>query len=73
MREVDGKSDTCIFEWLLCLDLKGYFPRRLLDAVRIEDDQNIFVSLITYCRFFPDIHDIHARLHGVSKEILCGN
>lgn len=33
MREVDGKGDTCIFEWLLCLDLKGYFPRRLLDAV----------------------------------------
>ncbi|XP_055837692.1 steroidogenic acute regulatory protein-like [Episyrphus balteatus] len=31
MREVEGKSDVCIFEWLLCLDLKGYMPRYVLD------------------------------------------
>lgn len=31
MREVAGKPDVCIFEWLLCLDLKGYMPRYVLD------------------------------------------
>ncbi|XP_055919816.1 steroidogenic acute regulatory protein-like [Eupeodes corollae] len=31
MREVEGKPDVCIFEWLLCLDLKGYMPRYVLD------------------------------------------
>lgn len=31
MREIEGKSDVCIFEWLLCLNLKGYMPRYILD------------------------------------------
>ncbi|EDW32897.1 GL10224 [Drosophila persimilis] len=31
-REIVGKSDSCIVEWVLCLDLKGYIPRYVLDA-----------------------------------------
>ncbi|XP_017837333.1 steroidogenic acute regulatory protein-like isoform X2 [Drosophila busckii] len=31
-REIVGKSDNCIVEWVLCLDLKGYIPRYVLDA-----------------------------------------
>lgn len=33
MREISGKHNDCIFEWLLCIDLKGYFPRYVLDTV----------------------------------------
>lgn len=31
-REIHGRSDACIFEWLLCLDLKGYIPKYVLDS-----------------------------------------
>jgi hypothetical protein len=33
MRELSGQKDHCIFEWLLCLDLKGYIPKYVLDTV----------------------------------------
>lgn len=36
-REIVGKSDSCIVEWVLCLDLKGYIPRYVLDAVSTLD------------------------------------
>lgn len=36
MREIDGNHDSCIFEWLLCIDLKGYFPRYILEQVNNE-------------------------------------
>lgn len=32
LREIKGKTDSCIFEWILCLDLKGYIPRYVLDT-----------------------------------------
>ncbi|XP_053677466.1 steroidogenic acute regulatory protein-like [Anopheles nili] len=32
MRELENHKDHCIFEWLLCLDLKGYIPRYVLDT-----------------------------------------
>lgn len=32
-REIVGKPDNCIVEWVLCLDLKGYIPRYVIDAV----------------------------------------
>ncbi|KAL1397745.1 hypothetical protein pipiens_009520, partial [Culex pipiens pipiens] len=32
MREIENQKDYCIFEWLLCLDLKGYIPRYVLDT-----------------------------------------
>lgn len=33
MHEIKGKPNACIFEWILCLDLKGYIPRYILDSV----------------------------------------
>lgn len=35
MHEIEGKTDACIFEWILCLDLKGYIPRYVLDTVSL--------------------------------------
>uniref|UniRef100_A0A182M9Q9 START domain-containing protein n=1 Tax=Anopheles culicifacies TaxID=139723 RepID=A0A182M9Q9_9DIPT len=32
MRELENQKDYCIFEWLLCLDLKGFIPRYVLDT-----------------------------------------
>ncbi|XP_004537533.1 steroidogenic acute regulatory protein-like [Ceratitis capitata] len=32
LREIAGKSDACIIDWILCLDLKGYLPRYVLDT-----------------------------------------
>ncbi|XP_054738818.1 steroidogenic acute regulatory protein-like [Anastrepha obliqua] len=32
LHEIAGKSDACIFDWILCLDLKGYIPRYVLDT-----------------------------------------
>ena len=34
MREIPDQKEHCIFEWLLCLDLKGYIPKYVLDTVR---------------------------------------
>ncbi|KAH8394786.1 hypothetical protein KR222_005614 [Zaprionus bogoriensis] len=39
-REIIGKSDSCILEWVLCLDLKGYIPRYVLDAVSAAAGRN---------------------------------
>jgi hypothetical protein len=36
MREINGQKDHCIFEWLLCLDLKGYIPKYVLANVSIR-------------------------------------
>lgn len=33
MEEIEGNPDACIFEWLLCLDLKGFVPRYVLESV----------------------------------------
>jgi len=49
MREVNGKGDSCIFEWLLCLDLKGFFPRKLLDATYTTFMQDYMIYLRKYC------------------------
>ncbi|EDS43690.1 Start1 [Culex quinquefasciatus] len=35
MREIENQKDYCIFEWLLCLDLKGYIPRYVLDTFMV--------------------------------------
>ncbi|XP_011177889.1 steroidogenic acute regulatory protein-like [Zeugodacus cucurbitae] len=32
LHEIAGKSDACIFDWILCLDLKGYIPRYVLET-----------------------------------------
>lgn len=43
-REIIGKKDGCILEWVLCLDLKGYIPRYVLDAVSIY---KLYISIET--------------------------
>lgn len=46
-REIIGKSDSCILEWVLCLDLKGYIPRYVLDAVsKMRGRRNYDVVLL---------------------------
>ncbi|XP_062129305.1 steroidogenic acute regulatory protein-like isoform X2 [Drosophila sulfurigaster albostrigata] len=45
-REIIGKSDSCILEWVLCLDLKGYIPRYVLDAALTSS----MVDYMTYLR-----------------------
>lgn len=45
-REIIGKSDNCILEWVLCLDLKGYIPRYVLDAALTSS----MVEYMTYLR-----------------------
>lgn len=34
MREIEGKPAECIFEWLMCVDLKGYVPMSIINTVR---------------------------------------
>lgn len=59
MHEIAGKSDACIFEWILCLDLKGYIPRYVLDSVSIE---KMFI-IIFYINYILDLYYIYDRLH----------
>lgn len=33
MRPVEDDEDSCIFEWLLCIDLKGSLPKYVLNTV----------------------------------------
>ncbi|CAD7078058.1 unnamed protein product [Hermetia illucens] len=49
MREVANKPESCIFEWLLCLDLKGYIPRYVLDAAYTTLMQDYMTYLRKYC------------------------
>lgn len=60
--EIKGKPDSCIFEWILCLDLKGYVPRYILDSVSIpflyinDCDKHCVVS---------GLHKFHAGIYDV--------
>ncbi|XP_035784499.1 steroidogenic acute regulatory protein-like [Anopheles albimanus] len=45
MRELDNEKDRCIFQWLLCLDLKGYIPRYVLDTAYTTLIQDYMNSL----------------------------
>ncbi|ETN59759.1 Start1 [Anopheles darlingi] len=45
MRELDNQKDRCIFQWLLCLDLKGYIPRYVLDTAYTTLIQDYMNSL----------------------------
>lgn len=33
MREIENEPDSCIFEWILCIDLKGSIPKYVLNTV----------------------------------------
>lgn len=34
MRPVEGEENSCIFEWILCVDLKGCLPKYVVNSVR---------------------------------------
>nr|XP_029730374.1 steroidogenic acute regulatory protein-like isoform X1 [Aedes albopictus] len=48
MREIDNQKEYCIFEWLLCLDLKGYIPRYVLDTAYTTLMQDYMTHLRNY-------------------------
>lgn len=48
MREIENQKDYCIFEWLLCLDLKGYIPRYVLDTAYTTLMQDYMTHLRNY-------------------------
>uniref|UniRef100_A0A182UXB8 START domain-containing protein n=1 Tax=Anopheles merus TaxID=30066 RepID=A0A182UXB8_ANOME len=48
MRELENQKDHCIFEWLLCLDLKGYIPRYVLDTAYTTLMQDYMTYLRKY-------------------------
>lgn len=75
MEEIEGNPDACIFEWLLCLDLKGFVPRYVLESVskRVVVAVNFaFTVVFFFCFSFllPGIYNFHARLYGLSAQIL---
>lgn len=43
MREIDGKPNACIFEWVMCIDLKGYMPSALLNKVCISGFKPVLI------------------------------
>ncbi|XP_055689095.1 steroidogenic acute regulatory protein-like [Lutzomyia longipalpis] len=52
-REIPGDEDSCIFEWLLCLDLKGYIPKSILEAAYTTMMQDFMKYLRNYCEKEP--------------------
>lgn len=50
MREIPDQKDWCIFEWLLCLDLKGYIPRYVLDSAYTSLMQDYMKFLRAYIK-----------------------
>lgn len=46
IRELNNDPDSCVFEWLLCLDLKGRFPRFVLDKVNLLIFNYFYESLL---------------------------
>ncbi|XP_058829453.1 steroidogenic acute regulatory protein-like [Topomyia yanbarensis] len=48
MREIDNQKGYCIFEWLLCLDLKGRIPRYVLDTAYTTLMQDYMTHLRNY-------------------------
>ncbi|XP_058459866.1 steroidogenic acute regulatory protein-like [Malaya genurostris] len=48
MREIENQKGHCIFEWLLCLDLKGFIPRYVLDTAYTTLMQDYMTHLRKY-------------------------
>ncbi|XP_059614324.1 steroidogenic acute regulatory protein-like isoform X2 [Phlebotomus argentipes] len=48
-REIPGEADSCIFEWLLCLDLKGYIPKSILETAYTTLMQDYMKYLRCHC------------------------
>lgn len=58
MRHVPNESDSCVFEFLLCMDLKGSLPKYVLNTA--------FVSLMT-----DYMTHLRARIEQLNKENPC--
>ncbi|GAB0093355.1 Steroidogenic acute regulatory protein-like [Sergentomyia squamirostris] len=48
-REIPGDPNSCIFEWLLCLDLKGYIPKTILETAYTTLMQDYMKHLRSHC------------------------
>lgn len=48
-RESPEDQDKCLFEWIFCLDLKGYFPRYILDKAYATVMQESMIYLRQLC------------------------
>lgn len=62
MREIPDQKDWCIFEWLLCLDLKGYIPRYVLENAYTSLMQDYMKFLRTY------INEMNAKSSKVPQK-----
>ena len=45
LRPVATCPDTCLFQWLLDTDLKGWIPQRVIDKVRAVLSQLLYLIL----------------------------
>lgn len=76
MREIDGKPNACIFEWLMCIDLKGYIPTTLLNQVRWWTIVGGLLCVLTGVRwwfFFAGVSEHYPGLYGVVAQALRGH
>ncbi|XP_055702019.1 steroidogenic acute regulatory protein-like [Phlebotomus papatasi] len=48
-REIPGEENCCIYEWLLCLDLKGYIPKSILETAYTTLMQDYMKYLRSHC------------------------
>ncbi|TMW40501.1 hypothetical protein DOY81_014420 [Sarcophaga bullata] len=62
MHEIEGKTDACIFEWIICLDLKGYIPRYVLDTAYTT----FMTDYMTYLRKY--ISELRQRRRRVPRN-----
>lgn len=74
MRESKSDPNTCTFDWIMCLDLKGRFPRFVLDKVS-ETQATILarttISMLSNYGFqlIPGLYRRHARIYEPFAEI----
>jgi StAR-related lipid transfer protein 3 len=67
MRPDAEDSNSCIFEWVLCIDLKGSLPKYVLNTVstistrRRSDTHHIYLSPTGFHFFDDRLHDPSAK------------
>lgn len=72
-RDVAGHPNECVFEWILCLDLKGYIMVSVLDTVSVTSMElrliltAIFPLLLLV---LAGLQTVDAGLHGVPAQTL---
>ncbi|XP_053683580.1 steroidogenic acute regulatory protein-like [Sabethes cyaneus] len=73
MRELDDQTGYCIFEWLLCLDLKGYIPRYVLDTAYTTLMQDYMVHLRNYVAVLRKQEKVPAASASANSRIDVNN